>query len=188
VLRYLHQTGSMKTVLTHRDVYDRAFAVGSEILSMYDRQHYSSIRLYPVPRGGIFAAYMIMAAARPGVFTIAHKPEDADVVVDDLVDSGATRDRYKGKYFVSLYNKQKEPLLGWIVFPWEVEAEGDIQDNVRRMLQFIGEDPARGGLLETPERVAKAWRSWTSGYGQDPAAVLKVFEDGGELRRDGAAA
>lgn len=38
----------------------------------------------------------------------------------------------------------------------------------------------RGGLQETPARVAKAWRYWTRGYAQDPADVLKVFEDGAE--------
>ena len=38
----------------------------------------------------------------------------------------------------------------------------------------------REGLRETPERVAKAWEHWTSGYDQDPAAVLKCFEDGAE--------
>lgn len=50
----------------------------------------------------------------------------------------------------------------------------------RRFLQSIGEDPERSGLLETPERLVKAWKYWTSGYGQDPAEVLKVFEDGAE--------
>lgn len=38
----------------------------------------------------------------------------------------------------------------------------------------------RGGLVETPERVAKAWEFWTSGYNKSAADVLKVFEDGGE--------
>lgn len=38
----------------------------------------------------------------------------------------------------------------------------------------------REGLAETPKRVAKAWQFWTSGYGQDPADVLKVFEDGAQ--------
>jgi len=44
----------------------------------------------------------------------------------------------------------------------------------------IGEDAARGGLVETPKRVIKAWQHWCSGYSQDPFAVLKTFEDGAE--------
>jgi GTP cyclohydrolase I len=50
----------------------------------------------------------------------------------------------------------------------------------RRFLKSLGEDPDRPGLIETPARVAKAWKHWTSGYGQKPADVLKAFEDGAE--------
>jgi GTP cyclohydrolase I len=50
----------------------------------------------------------------------------------------------------------------------------------RRLLEHLGENPDRPGLLETPSRVAKAWQHWTSGYGQDPVELLKAFEDGAE--------
>ena len=50
----------------------------------------------------------------------------------------------------------------------------------RRLLSSLGEDPGRAGLLETPARVANAWKHWTSGYTQDPAELLKTFEDGAE--------
>ena len=50
----------------------------------------------------------------------------------------------------------------------------------RRFLTSIGEDPDRPGLRETPARVAKAWMAWTAGYRQEPAEVLKTFEDGAE--------
>jgi GTP cyclohydrolase I len=50
----------------------------------------------------------------------------------------------------------------------------------RRFLSSIGEDPDRPGLLETPSRVTKAWKHWSSGYLQNPADVLKTFEDGAE--------
>ena len=50
----------------------------------------------------------------------------------------------------------------------------------RRFLKSLGEDPDRPGLIETPARVAKAWKHWSSGYGQNPADVLKAFEDGAE--------
>ena len=52
---------------------------------------------------------------------------------------------------------------------------------VRTILSYVGEDPNRPGLLETPERVIKAYEEdWCRGYKQDPRDVLKVFEDGGE--------
>ena len=50
----------------------------------------------------------------------------------------------------------------------------------RRFLKSLGEDPDRPGLIETPARVVKAWKQWTSGYGQNPADVLKAFKDGAE--------
>lgn len=58
-----------------------------------------------------------------------------------------------------------------------------MQDDITDMLLRIESDPQgdlREGLRETPERVAKAWEFWTSGYHLDPAEVLKVFEDGAE--------
>lgn len=49
-----------------------------------------------------------------------------------------------------------------------------------RVLSFLDPSPGREGLKETPHRAAKAWEEWTSGYGQDPLAVIKAFEDGSE--------
>jgi GTP cyclohydrolase I len=45
--------------------------------------------------------------------------------------------------------------------------------------EVIGQ-PMREGLAETPKRVIKAWREWTSGYDVDVPALLKVFNDGAE--------
>ncbi len=47
-----------------------------------------------------------------------------------------------------------------------------------RLLEYIGEDPQREGLLDTPSRFAKAWREFTVGYDVDIKALLTVFEDG----------
>lgn len=53
-------------------------------------------------------------------------------------------------------------------------------DAVRTLLRFVGEDPEREGLRETPMRFLKALTYYTKGYAQDPAEVLKTFEDGAE--------
>ncbi len=59
----------------------------------------------------------------------------------------------------------------------EIEA----RNAVVTTLQFVGEDPNREGLLETPRRVVKAWEEMLSGYNaKSDAEILKVFEDGGE--------
>jgi len=49
---------------------------------------------------------------------------------------------------------------------------------IRGLLYHIGEDVDREGLRETPRRVLQAWKEWGIGYKQDPAKVLKTFEDG----------
>ncbi|OQX74374.1 MAG: GTP cyclohydrolase I FolE [Campylobacteraceae bacterium 4484_4] len=46
------------------------------------------------------------------------------------------------------------------------------EESVRNMLEIIGEDPNREGLLKTPERVYKAFQFMTKGYSQNPREVL----------------
>jgi len=54
------------------------------------------------------------------------------------------------------------------------------ENDWRRFIISLGEDPDRLGLSETPARVEKAWKHWTAGYTQNPADLLKTFEDGAE--------
>lgn len=60
------------------------------------------------------------------------------------------------------------------------EAATDLMvGSVRRILETLGEDPEREGLVKTPERVAKAYQFLTHGYAMDPHAVLTqaLFEE-----------
>ena len=50
--------------------------------------------------------------------------------------------------------------------------EAVIADATRTLLEAIGEDPGRPGLEKTPERVARAWKHLTSGYGLAPRDVV----------------
>lgn len=45
------------------------------------------------------------------------------------------------------------------------------------LLENSGDDANREGLLETPDRFAKAWEYWTSGYRQNPEDIMKVFDN-----------
>jgi GTP cyclohydrolase IA len=50
----------------------------------------------------------------------------------------------------------------------------------RSLADYAGFKASRGGVIETPKRMAKAWAFWTSGYSLCPADVLKQFDDGAE--------
>lgn len=148
------------------------------------------VKLYGIPRGGVTAAYA-MASAVPG-YTVVADPSHCDYIIDDLVQSGATRTRYEThrRVVVSLFSKMPDdpglygvmmPPAEWLVFPWEATVEGSADDIITRFLQFIGEDPSREGLKETPKRVLKAWRNeWASGYKVDMKELLKTFTDGAD--------
>ena len=47
------------------------------------------------------------------------------------------------------------------------------EEAVRTLLRWAGDDPAREGLLGTPDRVARAYQEFFSGYNVDPVAFLK---------------
>lgn len=135
---------------------------------------------YGIPKGGMcLSAYLKNAK-------VTHNPMLATAFLDDIIDSGATQERYFKKYrkpVVAIVDKIREPLdkeLGWIVFPWErhEDEEKSITDSVTRQLQFLGEDVEREGLRETPERVVKSWSRLYGGYSQDPKAILKTFAEG----------
>ncbi len=61
---------------------------------------------------------------------------------------------------------------------WLVPDE--VQDAIRTLLRWTGEDPSREGLVDTPKRVARAWRDYCSGYLEDPSEHLsRTFEEVG---------
>ena len=57
-------------------------------------------------------------------------------------------------------------------------SDKEAEDAFRTILAWIGENPAREGLLETPKRVVKAFKEYFKGYKEDPLQVLdKTFGD-----------
>jgi len=52
------------------------------------------------------------------------------------------------------------------------------EDAVRTLIRWAGDDPKREGLLDTPKRVAKAYREFFAGYNVDPCAILsRTFKE-----------
>ncbi|WBO21175.1 GTP cyclohydrolase I FolE [Sphingomonas abietis] len=56
----------------------------------------------------------------------------------------------------------------------------DVAEAIRTLIRWAGDDPSREGLLDTPKRVARAWKEYCSGYGNDPGYHLsRTFEEVG---------
>jgi GTP cyclohydrolase I len=59
-----------------------------------------------------------------------------------------------------------------------VPSQLEIEQSFREVLRWIGEDPDRDGLRETPGRLVRAFQEYFSGYRQDPELILqKTFEE-----------
>ena len=56
---------------------------------------------------------------------------------------------------------------------WDQPVTEDIQESFEKILEDIGENTSREGIVKTPERAAKAIQFLTSGYIQDPAQILQ---------------
>ena len=78
-------------------------------------------------------------------------------------------------------NFNADPEDGDIVAPLpKIPVPDAVSDAIRTLLRWAGDDPAREGLRDTPLRVARAWKEYCAGYGEDPAHHLdRVFEEVG---------
>ena len=57
-------------------------------------------------------------------------------------------------------------------------SDSEAEKAVKVLIEYIGEDPNREGLLETPKRVIKSFKEFYAGYDQNPEELLsKTFED-----------
>lgn len=73
-----------------------------------------------------------------------------------------------------------EQLDGYVkIDRYNTDKVSSIANHYQDILEKLGENPERAGLLKTPERVAKALQYLTHGYDIDPAAILKsaMFEE-----------
>ena len=62
----------------------------------------------------------------------------------------------------------------------KVAVPDEVAEAVRTLIRWAGDDPSREGLVDTPLRVARAWKEYASGYEEDPCAHLsRTFEEVG---------
>ena len=71
-------------------------------------------------------------------------------------------------------NREFDLVEGKVFVPEE------IQDSIRNLIRWAGDDPDREGLADTPKRVARAWLEYCQGYQEDPGLHLaRTFEEVG---------
>ena len=62
---------------------------------------------------------------------------------------------------------------------YNIKVTDDVKERYKNIIKDLGENPMRNGLLDTPERAAKAMQFLTQGYHQDPEEILRsaMFEE-----------
>jgi GTP cyclohydrolase I len=77
--------------------------------------------------------------------------------------------------------EHREPSDGDLVRPAaKIEVPAEVQDAVRTLIRWAGDDPDREGLLDTPARVGRAWKEYARGYAENPAYHLsRTFDEVG---------
>jgi GTP cyclohydrolase I len=64
--------------------------------------------------------------------------------------------------------------------PGKIPVPREVAQAVRTLIAWAGDDPDREGLADTPLRVARAWKEYCHGYGEDPSTHLsRTFEEVG---------
>jgi GTP cyclohydrolase I len=173
------------TTLTHSQ-YEKAIIRAAEKAASFKTRF---ANVFGIPRGGHYPATIVAnSLGIPQIFDPTRIRKGKTLLVDDLVDSGKTRDEWKkrtGCPFLAVYvaseadadffGAKKKPN-DWIVFP--DESGSGIEENAKRILQYIGEDVTREGLIETPKRMRRAWDEVFAGYKTNPHDLVKTFVQG----------
>lgn len=155
--------------LTDKDVYERIKCIDVVTNSVYC-----------IPSGGMCAGTYLKHAR------IVNNINEADVILDDIRDSGRTMELIQSRHpeltatWHFVVDKKTPNYLwdenDWIVFPWDMrhpKGSSGGEDCIVRLLQYIGENPEREGIIETPKRVLKAFKEMTDGYNKNPEEVLE---------------
>lgn len=149
--------------------------------------------IYGIPRGGYYPAIKLSQLCNLPIITDEQQIDYTTLLVDDICDSGETLMRYKEKNPVpavvilfedesgkrSVYPEYGITVShqdGWINIPDE-KGEG-IEDNIRRIFQYIGEDPDRIGLKGTPDRIVRMWKEIFRGYDPNQKPKITTFPNG----------
>lgn len=160
--------------------YDNAISLLAQRIKASGKKYTA---VYGIPRGGYYPAIQLSNIL--GIPAVT-SPISGVLVVDDIMDSGATLMPYtQDKAVVYCKDIEKaeksgifyaEPFNEWLDIPDEKGC--GIEDHIRRMLEYIGENPNREGLIGTPDRIVRMWKEIFRGYDPSQKPKITVFDNG----------
>lgn len=160
--------------------YDNAISLLAQKIKASGKKYQG---IYGIPRGGYYPAIQLSNIL--GIPAVT-SPINGVLVVDDIMDSGATLMPYtQDKAVVYCKNTKQaeelgivyaEPFNEWLDIPDEKGC--GIEDHIRRMLEYIGENPNREGLIGTPDRIVRMWKEIYRGYDPSQKPKITVFDNG----------
>jgi len=141
--------------------------INQQVDSLLNKLKNKKCKIYGIARGGQVVAGLL-GAKNPNIEIVdIWFPYKADIIVDDLYDSGTTYKKWKKLYpekeFYFLFDKREKEYKGkWLEFPWEESGDKEVEENVVRLLEYFGQDANREGLKDTPKRYIKFWNEFLS--------------------------
>lgn len=160
--------------------YDNAISLLAQKIKASGKKYTA---VYGIPRGGYYPAIQLSNILGIPIVT---SPISEVLIVDDIMDSGATLTPYtQDKAVVYCKDIEKaeksgifyaEPFNEWLDIPDEKGC--GIEDHIRRMLEYIGEDPNREGLIGTPDRIVRMWKEIYRGYDPAQKPKITIFDNG----------
>jgi GTP cyclohydrolase I len=152
--------------------------------------------VFGIPAGGLVTSYIVANEIKATMLTVDQFKNEffnnpKVLIVDDLIDGGGTIQKFnphKEHDVAVVYRKKhspknltkyvvKEMPNEWLDFPHEKEATG-IEEHIQRIMEYIGEDVKREGLVGTPSRVAKMYKEIFRGYDLSQKPVVTTFKNG----------
>jgi len=147
-----------KKVITWKEFRDLVKRLEQKIIKSGKWKNIKNV--YGIPRGGQYVALMFSEMSN---IPMTNEITEGTLIVDDVVDSGSTLVQYHGKgvALATLHYKPYssikphfyvEETRDWVVYPWECTKDGSLQDNILRILEFLG---VNSQFFHTPKKVDK---------------------------------
>lgn len=167
--------------------YDCYKVVIAEIARQIKKKERCYKSIYPIPRGGYFTAIELSRLLNTPIECDKANIDHTTLVVDDICDSGKTIKEFDGYDTAVAFVKERSlnkvsffgrivPENDWLVFPDEHETT--VEENITRILEYIGEDPTREGLVGTPDRIIRMWGEIFRGYDKGQKPKITTFDNG----------